>query len=495
MKHNDFRNEINVYNLYNHVSTRENEALEVLTVLEQHVLSVVHENGPGGDVYIVGDFNIPLSPHPYHPPRQARLIARLKSLMRRCNLQDINANLDNLVCTWRGRGQRSYISSRIDFILTNVTNEYYNKSINISNPFSDHSVVLLYHEAPFTTQREKYFNNLILKSAEFKTRADSELARVISEHSEVQYERVPQISDVDNPALLQEMEHGAAGLLPALLQAVREVHDQIEIERGKMHAQLEKAYQKAYTKICSNIDKNPRNPQFAEELDNLLESRKQEVTESTKRSQDLYDKITARDGGTSAPSTFLPFKFKQDSKAIHELHIDGVVYDDPQEILEQMSKFHAQKVGGVPVIPDQPLPPLEEGGEDPIDMACQQLGLDLEDIIRPQDDGLPMELVFEVGDVREVVSTFKNFSSPGPSGHSKAFLEYLLSACPQILTKILNIIANMPDLQNTPFDWIKKRKVIFLHKKTNLKLTPRATDLLAFLRASTNSFLNCWQKN
>ena len=65
LKHKDFPNEINVYNIYNHVSNREDEALAVLTVLEQHVFDTV--NGPGGDIYIAGDFNIPLSADPYPP--------------------------------------------------------------------------------------------------------------------------------------------------------------------------------------------------------------------------------------------------------------------------------------------------------------------------------------------------------------------------------------------------------------------------------------------
>ena len=76
-----------------------------------------------------------------------------------------------------------------------------------------------------------------------------------------------------------------------------------------------------------------------------------------KRSQDLYDKINAKEGGTSSPSSFRPFQAKREDKVIRELHIGGAVYTDPQEVLEQMLSFHSSKVGGLELGPQDEPPP------------------------------------------------------------------------------------------------------------------------------------------
>ena len=356
LKHIDFPNYVNLYNVYNHPSGRENEAIDVLNTLSRHLTTVI--DNIGDDIYILGDFNINFFPNSPPPPRQLRTHAVLLELMQRHGLRDLNADLENTADTWRGRGERGYMSSRLDFILTNVQTQYYNKSILVNNPSSDHSVLLTFHEKQWNKQKEYYYQHFILVSDEFRARASAAIVDIVVQNLRFPPAAAqPAAADIDDPALLGDLEYGAASLLPSFFESMKTIHDLIFESRKKSQSMLEREYQRNYNKICMRVDRNPHNPVYREELKKLMDDRAEEIVKSKKRARELRMKIIAKEGGSSSPSSFLPFKTKRNSKEIRELHVDGVVYSDPQDILTQITLFHSGKVGGIHFDPNDPLPP------------------------------------------------------------------------------------------------------------------------------------------
>jgi len=59
-------------------------------------------------------------------------------------------------------------------------------------------------------------------------------------------------------------------------------------------------------------------------------------------------------------------------------------------------------------------------------------------------------------------------SAPGPSGQTLTYFKLLFMEIPVLFTKALNQLAFVPGLvTSSQFQWIKKRKVIYIPKKTN----------------------------
>ena len=476
-RHPEYANKTHLINVYGHTTLKAGTNANSVLLIQNIVTRLQNiATGPTDNILICGDFNFDI----HISPRSLKQIT--EELFYNFNLKDcFNAGRT----TWRGTGRRANLKSRIDYVLSNHINNY-NYCRQYSNSFSDHMILVVAHKNTSSNSiKQTRYNANILQNKLFREQLITNLNKFLCTTL-----KKPFIDDkksfvqLDNSVLYENLPFKAATLLNTLISITKKNHDLCLKKHAESQFSLEKKYQNSFNKLCSAIDRQPDNEQLSVELRNLRNERKNEITTAKNRATDLFEKISAKENGKPTSHAFRPFKNRDDGKKINLLKVNGREYTDPVDIIKIMTNFHIEKTSSVRVDhEDESVPPQPESNATPqqiINEVLDTYDIEFDDIF-PSFPEVTDVAPFSTTAINDVIKTFKTISSPGPSGQSKQFYSTLMSILPNIMTSTINFLANLNTFERTPFNWIKKRNIIMLHKKKMERTDPSSYRPISLL--------------
>jgi len=191
----------------------------------------------------------------------------------------------------------------------------------------------------------------------------------------------------------------------------------------------------------------------------------EEITEEQKKLADLMEakeeasrlrisNFYLTGNGTMKPQSFYCTKETNTSRNINKLVMEGIEITDPDEIVNIMQEWYEKTASE-----DTPQ-------SIPLDTFLQQHQIALPQLEEIQKEELEEEFTEE--EVKEALQDATEASASGPSGQSLVFFKLLFAEIPTLLTQSLNQLVFVPGLaQSQELQWIRKRKVIYIPKKTN----------------------------
>ena len=172
----------------------------------------------------------------------------------------------------------------------------------------------------------------------------------------------------------------------------------------------------------------------------------------------------------SNPFSFAAFRSRSERKIAPVKRPDSTHFiSDPFELAEHFAEVHSAKTNG-----EDPNPLLREAGLPPcpqntsiLNHTLSQLGTSLEEImpLQLENPEEPIEDNIDFHDIKDVFKSMKQGAAPGPSGRDKCFYHFLFKLFPNKFVLAVNELANLPDIDSSPYVWYKRRKIIFIRKK------------------------------
>ena len=502
MKNDEFSNTNNVflYNIYN-FTTPTGKQIETINSVSDHINGLVRESVDR--IIFCGDMNVDLS----RPSRPNGAEDSLRRLLEVHHLTDVGQALNNLENTWRGDGRRASSTSRLDAIYASGSGWWNKFRFKLfSNCNSDHLIILLsknndnYSSVPPPPR----WQNSILFNRDFKSENEVEIKKFLIESnisysnasSQMQSELINRkLSFFDLPCQYVHLPHKSASLLQPIINITKTNHDRFLKNRQSCNGVMEKRYQKAFNKLCVKSCANPTNTDICEQIDILKKARKQEIATALLKSKKFHANMNALNNGKPTSYAFRPFKQRESNK-ITQLIDNGKTFTENSQILEIMDSFQRSKTSAsatfsdnnnddcnVPLLNEELAEPISD--LDPVlntneefhnpghrvNSALDELDIDFDDIFQTFPE-LSGPVTFSSMEVKKVIKSLKNVSSPGPSGEPKQLYLYLFNLLPKIVTETLNNIKDFPDISATQFSWIKERRIIFIPKKGRIRTDP-----------------------
>jgi len=439
---------------------------------------------------IAGDFNtvLELEDTTAEQIQKRNTSASLHDLIDRHRLVDLGHKGHKTEHTWHRSDDRTQ-SSRLDMIFTNVPIS--TVKIHTTNTIFDHTFL----QADISQMRTDHVPTMkdhILGSEEYLITAIDLMQEFVNTYSTAQVQEAP-----------EEQQPGTANNGPLDHHCTFAGNNNGITTLHIFNSMVQKLHTK-YKEVAKqqNQSRNDKIRNLSTEIQHLLrekkrthlQQRREEVTERIKELQrefkldiEAKDKATQtrisnfhRSGiGKMTPETFYCVKEKHASKDIHELEHEGRTITDPEEIVRTMQQWYEDTAQAVT----------------PQTMNLQEF-LQENDISLPQIDEDHKEMLqeeFTQEEVKEAIQEAHEASASGPSGQSIVFYKLIFMMVPELMTTALNQLIFTPRLgEDTAFQWIKNRKIIYIPKKTQPK-TPsdyRPLSLLEVLYKIPSRILN-----
>ena len=411
----------------------------------------LHHGGlnAGGTIALLGDFNADFS-----NPNHSYTVDLLKNTCKSLNVQDIGAYLNNYHYTWRGTGQRFNSFSRIDMIFCNSTNFQKFDTLPLAN--SDH--LLVYARVKF----DKIFfkpswKNWVFHSKEFHASARQLITEIIFDNMPINLRNhefhfyKQNIHLLDNPEFFADLQYGAATLLHLIINKLKVVHDKYFLSKKNKSFEQSKSFVEQYNKLIDNMYKNKSNvDSVLQDLDSLKSKQKNYFDTDASQRQENFFLRAFNDENKLTANMFK--RFRKPNNPRIELLLDGKKTNDPTDIVQA---FHngLKTVSGPPVVQNATL-------NDFFDFFQ----------INPNDAFPKIERNFNGfshSQIKDVLSSMSNTSAVGLSSENKSLFVFIFSLIPKIFASALHELVKIPDLNQSPFAYLKKRKVVFIHKKNS----------------------------
>ena len=172
----------------------------------------------------------------------------------------------------------------------------------------------------------------------------------------------------------------------------------------------------------------------------------------------------------SNPFSFAAFRSRSERRiAPIKRPESSTLISDPFELVEHFAEMHSIKTNGEdpdPLLREAGLPPLPQNAS-VLQHTLSNLGTSLEEIMPLQLQNLevPINNIIDFPEIKAVFKTMKQGAAPGPSGRDKCFYHFLFKLFPDKFVLAANDLANLPDIDSSPYAWYKRRKIIFIRKK------------------------------
>jgi hypothetical protein len=481
------------------------------------------------NLILLGDFNIDIDsgkPQSY-------------SLLELCNnleLIDQTDRLNNTGPTWRGFGNRMASTSRIDYIFSNFS--LGKTSNNVASTTSDHEIVVINGgpstcpPPPSTKEHTSKWNNSILKSKEFKEKANKILLYGILQQRNIDdnnfnlpllvlddkdkpsswKDKFLNLDDVDSIRI--DSETCLIDLLDNIISDIKTVHDKLLKKRqNNSFAYKNKIFQQKYRILCNKVDtaRGQDKEALIQQANELKSIRIKEIEQQKKEIHDYFSMMNTLNLGMSSSWNFVPFKNAKRGVKELELFVNGKKVQDDNEIIRLFKEHHSTKTTSlnlssliVPMhritntikgmvdqieILNEEHPELVDGENDlqnileevegqgklqvpaqgKVDKLLKLFGANMNDVFPSTfKDILPD---FTSAEVKKVIEDFRDNCAPGPSSENKALFLFLVNRIPNILTAMFKQYLNI-DLANDPIhSRILKRNIIMIPKKFTKKPT------------------------
>jgi len=443
------------------------------------------------DMILAGDFNCVLKEADSNTNRitKPRTNGLILTLIEQFQLFDISElkQKDHIHTYYRNKNQQ--ISSRIDFILTNITAErmYFDTQPTIF----DHNYILASISPAVLSRKSTTMKEYILASEEFLNDFNEQILRLEQDTgivilSKVNNDQVSEpdslhpnemdnnnerLNDNSSPLLPSEADIQnfnsdlaqkgitALQLFSTIVKLTQEVHNDT-LKRKKKQEQIKLKDRRA--RMHENIKAQKRNPS--------PNTRNRLVEEYNEIQQDIKNEAEARDNaskiriknfyknkiGKNVPATFQCTKEKKRNRTINTIKLpDGSETSDADEIVEIMQNWY-QEMANKPH--DQTVTLTE---------FLEQYNVELPRISNEQESELAAPISSD--EILKSIQAAHEFSASGPSGQSISMYKLLFKENPMLFTAAMNQLVFVPGLAtHTDYLWIKERKIVYIPKKSKL---------------------------
>ena len=431
-------------------------------------------------ILIGGDFNVTYRQEDTtsHHNRKTRTSLELLRMMEQHNLIDVALAAGNQEHTWFRTGNNQQ-SSRLDLILTSISVNKL-KYANIPTMLDHNNISANFDPQVRTTKPGQ--KDFILGSEEYIYKVIESLDEILeSERRQIEanwpngglqpQQQQQAHSPLDTPlekiVVSMENRHNLpvddtqiphtpeAFLLNNIIQQSTKIHDIMIKEHNRKNMLETSIFGKKLIEANLTIRRSTTQPEreyAQEQYDELQRELKQKIEAKHEAAQERISNFYKTNNGKIVPVTFKPVREPKTNRDIHQLHIEGRVIDDKEEIITAMQKWY------------------EETAQKE---HCQTLSL--QDFLTQSNVQLPkispemqeeLQQDIDAEEIQWALDEAKERGAPGPSGQSITLYKLLFQLIPNTFAKAINQLTFVPRLmEHSDMRWIQQRKVIWIPKK------------------------------
>lgn len=428
------------------------------------------------NIILAGDFNAVWRREDAnnHTTQKKQTMRTLQHLLEAHHLTDLGLQEKEPRRTWYRRGSQ-YQSSRIDYLLTSIPTtglEFLKERVRNYLTIFDHTFLT----ARFGQKIERKMpamKDYILGSEEFLIRAEECVLHKLTlavptlpppsppPGSPVQSDLPP--STLDNGFNLSKPfgNKTAMHVFNDIIWDLQKLHNDVYRDKNNKDGLL----LQTTSQQLFDLKKRLRMATCSLEKDNVAER-------ITQIQREISDRIEAKDEaarvrisnfyltgmGTMQPQSFYCIKESNTSRKINHLEVQGQNISDPDEIVRIMQE-HYEHTASAEFVQTTTLAEF-----------LQKVEITLPQLSDEQRSALEEEFTPE--EVKNALQDAEEASASGPSGQSLPFFKLLFLQIPNLFVQAINQLVFLPGLLSCPeFEWIRKRKVIYIPKRSN-PLTP-----------------------
>ena len=380
---------------------------------------------------------------------------KLINLIDKYKLVDVAKKFGLLDPTWYGRGSRSHLNSVVDYAFCS-NNVIVQEAKYFVTARSDHVVLC------FSNKKTKKNIGAVPNERLF-------LSNDFSKHATAKLHECHENFTLAYPSILHEHDSDYfINWLETLSTCLDHVNMEYHAANFVSIVNKERCFRYKFLKTLKKLS----NSSDKEELDKIKEEHLNDIEQQIDLVKKRFRIKAAQSYGRRSTSfAFANFKSKSDRKinSIQSIDNPGMDIFDPLEIVDEFSKFHQKKTSAPDFTNDlkNASIPLDTKN-DPISYIFKKFNLSFDNFF-PSFPTENLHIKFTESQIKETISSMKNFATPGLSNRGKLHYLFLFNLYPSFFTNAINQLILHENLCSPNLAWIKNRKIIFIPKKNKEK--------------------------
>ena len=417
------------------------EAISVINEIDKFIL-----NNDLRDFSIMGDFNIDFT-KPLHKTKANHLI-RFLDKYRLFDLADrLNKTPEY---TWRGRGERINSTSNIDHFYSNI--DVFKKIDFTHNSFSDHKTVTVATKTKFQYQ-PPCWKAFLFNDPNFIELCKNEAVKFLKSSADpqslqenVEYDK-SNLEFIDNDFTYENFEYTESDVMFKMIQHLKCIHDVYYSKLRMKNYEKAKEFDKQMSNLFEHFDKTKacETKQQIKDLIQLQQEYFKNIVHA--RAETYYIRNLLVDG---KPNRLTFQNFRSPRAKEYNLLIDEELTNCSEKIANAFANMHAN------------LTSPENVHESNLDALLKKYDLKLDEIF-PRISSLKSPKC-TTKEFKDVIKSMKSHSAPGPTSQPKALFSFFFDILPNFATLAFNNLFTI-DIENSPFGFLKNRKLCYIHKK------------------------------
>ena len=431
---------------------------------EEEMAIFINQNDPNHEIkniFITGDFNLDPSDIDDNVTSQ-----HVQNITQTWNLEDIGKKYGKGEHTWRGDGNRATQCSRIDILMADKNQSRHSQwLVSQDQSPSDHDWMTFKIKKKKIVNKHIRVKDFILLKDEFLIKAQDEIAQTLILHSEEWLANQQNIFEdllekYSNPTEAEKKlefntQNSPARIMNLIIHKIKKVYDEVaKKEKNKVRSEMVEhnhkvmAIVKRMNRTTNEVDEQEAKDDLKEEKNN----RRDHLRRTEMRFRERIDHFYRNENGKMTAATFRHTKEEKFETKILRIEEENQVITQEEQIREKFRSHLAASIAD----------PNREKSQ-PISQKMLELHIQHPAHIPSQEENEEANKEFSIEEITRVLKNMQNESTPGPSGTTKSFFLWLISMIPNLFTKGLNEYLNH-HTENSAFEWIKKRKIVFIPK-------------------------------
>ena len=393
------------------------------------------------------------------------------SLSQKFSLFDVFDIHGNHSPTWTGQGRNAHQTSRIDLILSNFSPRLWSFVNQFYTSISDHTLMVISQVksssfSPIPKWTHTDFKNDRMIAALYKTCMSILKTRNIELYNDL-------INFKDHKLAIKCFDEWTDENLPfdAYSQLFNNIHSSLTREYFKQKKSLKLFQTREDMKIHSLLDKAYKkkhlSPFEKTEILKIKNNRKADLAKQIESSRQSIQHKKLVNGAKPTKFSYRFINMKSDLNIPPLKMHNGQLAKTDEEILDTLRDYYSECTAGQPFQNSMAYEKRADSFNFHYDSILQKYGFDAKNAFQPQ--FALNDNVFTPQEVLKVILSMKSDSAPGPSGQNKAYFLFLFRLIPNWLTSFINYVAFSNDIDSDEFSFLKKRKVIYIHKPNKPK--------------------------
>ena len=447
------KEKITLIAIYGHSGTDEQSNI-IMTQLKRD-MSIFENQFEIHPIIMIGDFNVADNFHDTTSlTLKTRTIDTLEQIKEERNLHDLATKTGNDEHTFHTGGQRTYCSSRIDKVLTNLPSM---QTYRTKEWITDHRTVIA------STQNKEGKNNAtiqdhIIKTKKYKDWADNMIKQKIYNNAENKMHLIKPngdiIEEIDKEANIQENKN--FNILMQIVKKMRKQHKTELINKTNKEkewiSRQNKTIAIARRKLKTETDANNIET-YKQWINEAAENIKAHYQNKLEKKEIRVKAFYRNKDGKINSTTFREIKEPKQTNRITEILTNGGDRirnnTEIQQIFE--NKYKTQTTGN-----SRRETTIEEYVEDST----------MDNIIQDQQ----IDTKFTQEEIKRAMRNTKTRTAPGFSGDTINLYRLIYAIAPNILVNAINEYFNNQDIQqDEQAVWIKDKKIIYIPKPGRAK--------------------------